>query len=219
MHASRRILAASAILAAIGGSTARRTHSQSDTQSERLVLPILFHVATSAELPVVPAELVPERLARANAIFAPYGIAFEQVGLRALDARHAVIETRSDRDALGAYATPGVIDCFVVRSLHDVDDPTQMRRGVHWRSRSHPGKRFVIVSAAAGENVLAHELGHYLGNPKHSEVPGNLMSYAQSDGLPVLDPQQLRRMRRSMQAALRRGELRPLERAPAKPTR
>ncbi len=101
-----------------------------------------------------------------------------------------------------------MIDCFVVRSLRDVDDPSAMRRGVHWRSQTHAGAHYVIVSSIAGLNVLAHELGHYLGNPAHSEVAGNLMSYTAGEGLPTLDIKQQTRLARVLRGYLKSGELR-----------
>jgi hypothetical protein len=88
-----------------------------------------------------------------------------------------------------------------------------MRRGVHWHSQSHPGKHYVILSSIAGPNVLAHELGHYLGNPKHSEVPGNLMSYQRAEGPPFLDAIQVRRIQRTLRGYLKSGELRSNEKA------
>ena len=107
-----------------------------------------------------------------------------------------MLTTREDRDALGAYRTPGTIDAFVVRGLVDVDTPPLPRRGVHWRDRTRRGVRYVIVVADASPWVLSHELGHYFGNP-HSDVPGNLMSYTRAKGDPFLDAVQLGRVRRS----------------------
>lgn len=172
---------------------------------EALVLPLVVHVAAG----VVPEAFVAEHVARANEIFAPYGLQFSVQKAVVLPAKHAALETREDRDALGAYEKRGAIDFFVVRSLRDVDDPAEMRRGVHWRSQTHAGAHYVIVSSIAGPNVLAHELGHYLGNHRHSEVPGNLMSYVAGEGLPVLDAAQQKRLARTVREQLKSGELRP----------
>jgi hypothetical protein len=176
--------------------------------AEPVILPIVFHVAELDGRRVVDKSFVDERLARANEIFAPYAVGFAESATLALSTAHAAIETRSDRDALSGAAKRGAIDCFVVRSLRDVDDPTQMRRGVHWHSRTRAGTHFVIVSSIAGRNVLAHEIGHYLGNPKHSQTPGNLMSYLSGTGLPVLDSDQVARMNQSVRDYLKRRELR-----------
>ena len=176
---------------------------------ESVVLPVVVHVATIDGAAVVPEGFVAERVARANEIFAPYKVAFEVRATVPLAGQHAALETKADRDALSAYAKRGAIDWFVVRSLRDVDDRTQLRRGVHWHSQTQSGTHFVIVSSIAGPNVLAHELGHYLGNPAHSEVAGNLMSYTPGEGLPLLDDKQQKRMARTLRAYLKSGELKP----------
>ena len=120
------------------------------------------------------------------------------------------METREDRDALGTRVHEGVINCFVVSSLRDVDEPERMRRGVHWHSTSVTGAHYVILSAIAEPFVLAHELGHFLGNPRHSHTPGNLMSYTRLEGLPFLDAVQQARVRRRLQRYLHDGELVPV---------
>ena len=172
---------------------------------EPIVLPIAWHVVHEADGAVVSEQFLSERLARANAIYAPYGVAFATVSSAAIAAAHAALETKADRDALGSAAVSGAINCFVVRSLRDVDDPAQMRRGVHWHA---PGAHFVILSSIAGLNVLAHELGHFLGNRAHSERAGNLMSYLPGPGLPVLDAAQQRKLERALRGYLARKELR-----------
>jgi hypothetical protein len=68
----------------------------------------------------------------------------------------------------------------------------------------------VILSSIAGPDVLAHELGHFLGNREHSDVPGNLMSYEHTDVLPFLDAVQREKLRRTLAGYLRRRELVPL---------
>jgi hypothetical protein len=178
------------------------------------VLPIAVHVVHVDGSPVVSRSFVEQQLDRANAIFAPYGVRFAEVAAPpALAARHAALETRADRDALGAHARPGAIHCFVVRSLRDVDEPERMRRGVHWHSRTHAGAHFVVLSSIAGPDVLAHELGHYLGNPKHSATPGNLMSYERGAVPPFLDAGQVRRMRAAIARYVSKGELPPARRS------
>jgi hypothetical protein len=187
------------------------TPSASAQAREPTVLPIAWHVVEDAAGPVVSAAFLAERLERANAIYAPYGIAFAAVSHDALPERHAALESRADRDALAAASSRGAINCFVVRSLRDVDDPAQMRRGVHWHA---PSSHFVILSSIAGLNVLAHELGHFLGNPAHSETAGNLMSYQPGPALPVLDDKQLRRLARAVRGYLARKELRAVKHSP-----
>jgi hypothetical protein len=176
--------------------------------AELVTLPIVFHVVHVAGQPVVDHSFIAERLAQANAIFQPYGLRFAESPPRVAPAAHAELETRTDRDALAKLVATGAINCFLVRSLRDVDEPPRMRRGVHWRSRAAPAKHFVILSSIAERDVLAHELGHYLGNPEHSEVAGNLMSYERGDGLPVLSSAQARRVERAVCRYIRSNELR-----------
>jgi hypothetical protein len=86
---------------------------------------------------------------------------------------------------------------------------------VHWHSRTYKGAHFVILSSRSHDiNVLAHELGHFLGNPQHSEVHGNLMSYDRGEELPVLDDNQFRKMQRALRGYLARREVRALLKPP-----
>ena len=172
-------------------------------------LPIVMHVVEQDGLPAVTPDFIAERVARANLIFAPHGIAFVVTERRSLAAKHAAQETRADRDALARFSARGAIHCFVVSSLRDVDEPARMRRGVHWRARDASDQHYLIVSAIAGPDVLAHELGHFLGNREHSETPGNLMSYQHTEVLPFLDATQAAKLQRALQRYLRTRELVP----------
>jgi hypothetical protein len=163
--------------------------------------------------PVASAEFMRERVERANAIFAPYRVGFVLEQSVPLSAAHAHLESRADRDALAAYVRKHVIDWFVVESLRDVDEPERMRRGVHWHEHAHEHARaktahYVILSTLGGPDVLAHELGHYLGNPEHSQTPGNLMSYERGNVPPFLDAEQLAHLERALRNYFGSGELR-----------
>jgi hypothetical protein len=182
-------------------------------------LPVMLHVAELDAKPVASDEFIAQRIERANQIYAPYKLAFSVVGRKPLAAAHAHLETRADRDALGAEVGKGVIDCFIVESLRDVDEPTSMRRGVHWHSAAFPGAHYVILSTLGGPDVLAHELGHYLGNPNHSETPGNLMSYQRTDAPPFLDAVQLGRLERALRRYLSTRELKLLRSSRVQGTR
>ncbi len=175
--------------------------------------PLTVHVAEGVE-----REDIDQRVQNANRLFGDAGTAFEVAAVVPLDARHARLVTRPDRDALGAYATPRTIDVFVVQSLVDVDTPPLERRGVHWRDRTRPGIRYVIVIASAGPFVLAHELGHYFGNG-HSDVAGNLMSYTRGEGDPFLDAVQLGRIRRASRSLAQRFGMHRAHRHELKPVR
>jgi len=143
----------------------------------------------------------------AEALFEPFGVRFAKADGPPLEARVAHVETRADRNALASHVTPHVIDVFVVGSLRDVDDPTQVRRGVHWHAPS--GTHYLILVASAPTTVLAHELGHYFGNP-HSHVPDNVMSYERSGAPVFFDADQGKRIAARARAYVKSGELLPV---------
>ena len=174
-------------------------------------IPIVFRVAEREGEAVAPASFVAEQLAAANVIYGPLGIELFEHERVALPAAHAELVTRADRDALARYTKKGVINCFLVAKLMDVDEPGRERRGVHWRPQSERRNNFLIVSKISKPYVLAHELGHYFGNP-HSEVAGNLMSYAWTVDPPFLDADQTKRVERTLRALLKSGTLQQLPR-------
>lgn len=171
-------------------------------------LPILVHMAQESGADVATRAFLDQQLRRANQIFAPYGVAFQLVRLER-PAMLARMDTRADRNGLAVHVQQRVLNCFVVASLLDVDEPARVRRGVHWHAETQAGAHYVILSAIAEPDVLAHELGHFLGNPRHSETPGNLMSYQRTEALPFLDAAQQRRLQRALRAYVRSGEIVP----------
>jgi hypothetical protein len=202
---ARRVIHRAALLglavAALGGSLPPAK------ASERVRLGLAVHMAREEGAPVAEEAFVDRQVATANRIFAPYGVQFERRELHEHDACAARMETRADRDALGAFVRPQCINVFVVASLRDVDEPPRIRRGVHWHSASHAPAHYLILSRISFDAVLAHELGHFLGNPRHSRTPGNLMSYQHTEVLPFLDEPQQRRLQQSLADYLRRREL------------
>jgi hypothetical protein len=172
--------------------------------------PISFAVAEVDGEQVVEREWLEEQVEAAKEIFRPAGVQFVLERVRPLPAEHAMLEDRADRHALGALVERRVINCFIVASLRDVDDPRLYRRGVHWRARGHgPNNHFVIVSAVSGETVLAHELGHFFGNP-HSTTAGNIMSYDRGEVPPFFDEAQQRRIALFARRFVRTRELVPV---------
>jgi hypothetical protein len=186
-------------------------------------IPVVFHVTQHEGEPVAAPSFIAEQLAAANAIFRPLGIELVEKERVPLAGDHAELVTRADRDALARHVRKGVIDCFVVAKLMDVDEPGRERRGVHWHPRKPAVQSYLVVSRISKPYVLAHELGHLFGNREHSDVPGNLMSYTRAEGPPFLDEKQIRRVRRALAAMLESRRLVPLPAAtsnadkPAKP--
>jgi hypothetical protein len=182
--------------------------------SEPSRLPIVFHVAQVEGEAVASPAFIAEQLAAANAIYGPLGIEWVERERAPLASGHVELVTRADRDALAPFVRKGAIHCFVVGRLMDVDEPGRERRGVHWHPRSTPRQSFLIVSKISKPYVLAHELGHLLGNPKHSDVPGNLMSYERTAQTPFLDVAQVRNVKRTLAALLKSGTIVPIASVP-----
>jgi hypothetical protein len=149
---------------------------------------------------------VEARVSEANRLFAPLGTRFRWVHEKSLPDANASMHSRGDRDALTPLTEKnGYIDVFLVRELEDVDDPGNYRRGVCWTGQG--GKRFIILSQIAAVGVLAHELGHFFGNP-HVEVTDNVMSYSRTpETLPFFDDTQKARIRNFSARFLATGRL------------
>jgi hypothetical protein len=153
-------------------------------RAEQTVFGLSFTIAKqeSSGVRVVDDAWVEAQIAEANRLFEPLGTRFRWVHEKPLPDANASMHSRGDRDALTSLTEKnGFVDVFLVRELEDVDEPGTYRRGVCWTGRG--GKRFIIVSQIAGGSVLAHELGHFFGNP-HVQVTDNLMSYSRTPGTP-----------------------------------
>jgi hypothetical protein len=165
-------------------------------RAEETIFGLSFTIAKQdgAAARVVDDAWVNAQIVEANRLFQPLGTRFRWVYEKALPDANASMHTRADRDALTPLTEKtGYVDVFLVRELEDVDDPGTYRRGVCWTGRG--GKRFLIVSQIAGVSVLAHELGHFFGNP-HVPVTDNIMSYSRTPGtLPFLDGEQSARIK------------------------
>jgi hypothetical protein len=180
-------------------------------------IPIRFHVAQRDGEAVAPVSFIAAQLAAANTIYRPLGIELVDAEHVPLAAAHAEVVTRDDRDALERYVRKGAVHCFIVAKLMDVDEPGRERRGVHWHPRPRPQNTFLIVSKISKPYVLAHELGHMLGNPQHSDTPGNLMSYAWTVEPPFLDATQIERVQSTLAGLLKSGKLVLLKSGPEAP--
>jgi len=206
------LVLAGALLAGAGTSPGRAQPEAAERTAPGFpALPIHVTVATSDGAPTVDQAWLDHQVEMANRIFEGAGLSFVLAEVHSMVESHARLEDRRDRHALGALMHDDVINWFAVKSLRDVDDPSRMRMGVHWRPAGLPGKHFVIVASHSVPDVLAHELGHFFGNREHPETPGNVMSY--SDGppgvLPWFDTTQKRRIRRFARRFLQTREVLP----------
>ncbi|MCB9622427.1 MAG: hypothetical protein H6723_03700 [Sandaracinus sp.] len=114
-----------------------------------VVLPIRFRVALGDDGELVrDKEWLVAQVERANQIFAPAGVSFVPVGLVALRDRETSTTARTAAGSVGT-SSEGVVNVFVVRAMRDVDDPTQWRRGVHWRLPWRRERHFVVITSIA----------------------------------------------------------------------
>jgi hypothetical protein len=157
---------------------------------------------------VVNDAWVDAQWAAVDRLYAGIGIRFERRWADALPETSARLETKEDRDALGEHFVEGVINVFFVKALLDIDEIGRIRMGVCWRTPSR--KRFVAVASNAKPTVLAHELGHFLGNG-HSKVMDNVMSYDRTGGPVFFDATQKKTMRATALQLLRDGVVKPVQ--------
>lgn len=197
------------------GSAALLTVRPANAGASRVTFPVLLRTQQVDGASVATSAFIDEQMARVADVFGEHQLAFEELPRSTLAVGPVDVVTRADRDVFGAHLAPKVINAFFVRSLMDVDEPGRRRMGVAWRSLRDPSKRYVLVSSEAKAGVLAHELGHFLGNG-HSRVRNNVMSYDHDEGVRAfLDAAQASTARRTGADLFAKGELRrPLRKAP-----
>jgi hypothetical protein len=152
--------------------------------SEKHCFGIVAHVVVVGEAPVQTPAWFARQVEEANALFATIDVGFVVAEVRSVSDDLADIDSRAERDSLGkGEHDPHVVHVWVVRRLADVDIEGDEIRGVHWRDRREPTRRYVILSSIAMSRVLAHELGHFFGLP-HSKYPVSIMNKTPRDDPP-----------------------------------
>ncbi|HET7500539.1 MAG TPA: matrixin family metalloprotease [Kofleriaceae bacterium] len=147
---------------------------------------IRLHVTVTEQGGIAAQDWLAGQLASANRQFAALDVGFQVVGVDALPVSAAHIATTADRDELAAGRLGGgVIHVFIVGQLDDIDRDGQVIRGVTWHLRDDD-RKYILVSTAAPERVLAHELGHFFGLP-HSRYAISIMNKRERKSPPPED--------------------------------
>jgi len=173
-----------------------------------LTLPVAVAAVTIDGGRVVDDAWVDAQWASVDRLYSGFGIRFDRRWVDPLPETSARLETKEDRDALGEHVLESTINVFFVKSLMDIDEIGRIRMGVVWRTPQK--KRFVAVASNAKRTVLAHELGHFLGNG-HSKVVDNVMSYDRTGGPVFFDANQKKTMRATALQLLRDGVVKPVQ--------
>ena len=202
------------VVAATGRPAEARPSSSAPASRPALELPLVVRVARVGARAVVEEAWVEAQVREVNRLFGPHGVRLRRLPGEPLPAGvPASLESRADRDRLGAHEAPAAVTCFVVEALRDVDDPARHRRGVHWRRRGQQRVHYVILTREAYPSSLAHELVHYLGDPRHTAGRCELMSYDREGcDRATLDEGRARRLRAGAERALTALRARPSRR-------
>jgi hypothetical protein len=194
-------------MAALVLSTSGEKRAMADDEPV-LTMPVAVRAVSIDGERVVDDAWVEAEWAAVDRLYAGIGIRFDRRWAEPLPETSARLETKEDRDALGEHFVDGKINVFFVKALLDIDEIGRIRMGVCWRTPAR--KRFVAVASNAKPTVLAHELGHFLGNG-HSKVVDNVMSYDRTGGPVFFDAVQKKTMRATALQLLRDGAVVPVQ--------
>lgn len=172
--------------------------------TSRVQVGVRVFALEDGERSAVSKEWFRTRLDHANRLFDAIGVEFVVASWQPLRVASAAVDTRAQRDDLGAATThQGLVDVYLVSRLTDVDAPPTEIRGVHWRLRRNTSQRWVIMSAISGPMVLAHELGHFFSLP-HGVEAASIMNKRPRNTPPWEERVFTRREQTAMVAALKR---------------
>lgn len=165
-----------------------------------VVIGLRLHVHAS----IADEAFVARQLAQANHHFAPTGVTFEIVGTEPLPESSLAVEDAAERTSFAALTKARVIDVFITGRLDDIDVPGEERFGVAWKFGAD--RKLVVLSTAAPDRVLAHELGHVFGLP-HSKHAISIMNKTKRDAPPVEErtfhPKEIAAMKLRLRALLK----------------
>jgi len=180
---------------------------------ELVTIPVTVHMLSDDEGAAAGAEEVDRWLTKASELMADAGVTFRAASLKTETMDSAIVPSVAVRNQLVSRAKfDGTIHLYVARKVSDIDKEGGWIAGVHWRywgsKKSMKGQHCVILSASAcGVETLAHEFGHFFGEP-HTKAPDNIMCSPGRRAGATFSAAQITRIKADLAARLRSGELR-----------
>ncbi|MBN2342408.1 MAG: hypothetical protein JXX29_19995 [Deltaproteobacteria bacterium] len=150
--------------------------------------PIVVHMASAT--PEKANQKIDAMVNDANAQFAEIGIHFTVIARHSLPATFETLETIRERHQVKKYLQPKAINLFLHDEILDPVPSKATRKAAALQNRKPSGRlagahiespqrnpgTYILISGAARNNTLPHELGHFFGLPHHRN-PENIMSY------------------------------------------
>lgn len=124
-------------------------------------LPLCLHIGQFESTPVSTDQKLEQMLAHARKVLGALSIV---PIVKSTDTfpEHEV-RTVSERDALKDRYQRDCVNVFILMRVFNADKNDEPISGVHWRFRGDTSITYIILSANASPDVLAHELGHLFG--------------------------------------------------------